>query len=55
MDRDGVKSLVLVREGIQKGGGSPDRWILGKMDKLGHLAWSCLSGKKEYTKNEESL
>lgn len=27
----------------------------GKVDKLGHLVWSCLSGRKEYTKNEESL
>ena len=39
MDRDGVKALVLVSEGVQRGGGSPDWWMHGQSGRT----WpSCL-------------
>lgn len=47
VDRDGVKALVLVSEGtrgeeVHRIGG-----CLGKVDELGHLVRSCLSGRKD--------
>lgn len=51
MDRDGVKALVLSRgEEVHQIGG-----CMGKMDKLGYLVGSHLSGRKDYTENVESL